>query len=142
MKESPAGPPFDVRVERGAPPAAALQASNLLSQLFQIQLPAGPTNLTIGTDNPTVVVAVNFLGQYFFENQIVGEKELKNKFKRSLQAAARESKDLTLVVWADKQVDFDAVTRLEQWAAEAGIAHVVQAQRVVAPAPGPAKPSP
>jgi biopolymer transport protein ExbD len=142
LKNSAAGPPFALRVEPGAPPAAAAQVNNLLSELFQIQLPAGSTNVTLGTDNPTLVVAVNFLGQYFCENQIVGERELRTKFTNSLRAAARQSRDLTLVVWADKQVDFDAVMRLEQWAAEAGIADVVQARRMAAPVPGAARPAP
>ena len=32
------------------------------------------------------------------------------------------------MVWADKRVDFNAVTRLEQWAGEIGIRDVVQAE--------------
>ncbi|MGA3182085.1 MAG: biopolymer transporter ExbD [Verrucomicrobiota bacterium] len=140
LKNSAAGPPFDLRVDRGTPGGVATQVSNVLSGLFEIDLPAGSTNLMIGTDHPTVMVAVNFLGQYFFENQtFVREEELTNQLRKSLEAAARNSRDSTLVVWADKRVDFNAVARLEQWAAEAGFKEVVQAQRVASAAANSSK---
>lgn len=129
LKNSPSGPPFDLRVDPGALSATASQVSNILGGLLQIDLPADGANPTIGTDNPTVVVAVNALGQYFFENQVVGEQELKSQLRKRLQTAAGNSMGLTLLVWADRRVDFGAVTRLEQWAAEAGIKDVVLAQR-------------
>jgi biopolymer transport protein ExbD len=59
--------------------------------------------------------------------------------RKSLEAAARNSRDSTLVVWADKRVDFNAVARLEQWAAEAGFKEVVQAQRVASAAANSSK---
>jgi biopolymer transport protein ExbD len=108
------------------------QVSNVL-QLFQIDLPAGSTNQMIRTKNPTVLVAVNFLGQYFFENQIMGENDLTNELHKRVLAAARNSNDLTLLIWADKRVDFNAVDRLEQWAAEAGVAEVAHVARATAP---------
>jgi biopolymer transport protein ExbD len=138
LQNSPAGPPFDLRVEPGAPPHRVDQVRDLVG----IDLPTGSTNLMLGTDNPTVVVAVNFLGQYFYDNGIVGEHELTNQLKRRLKAAARQSKDLTLVVWADKRVDFNAVTRLERWAGEIGIKDVVQAERAAVPSASSPRPGP
>lgn len=132
LKNSPSGPPFDLRLDRGAPSGVSAQVSNVL-QLFQIDLPAGSTNQMIRTKNPTVLVAVNFLGQYFFENQIMGENDLTNELHKRVLAAARNSNDLTLLIWADKRVDFNAVDRLEQWAAEAGVAEVAHVARATAP---------
>ena len=45
-----------------------------------------------------------------------------------LQAAARESKELTLTVAGDEQVNWNAVTRLAQWAREIGIKETVLAE--------------
>ena len=84
LQNSAAGPPFDLRVEPGAP----LHRVDQVRDLVGIDLPTGPTNLMVGTDNPTVVVAVNFLGQYFYDNSIVEEHELTNQLKRRLKAAA------------------------------------------------------
>ena len=102
--------------------------NNMVTGLFPIDLPTGSTNQMIEIKNPTVVVSVNFLGQYFFENQIMGEHDLTNALRNRVLAAARNSKDLTLMVMADKKVNLDAVARLWQWAAEAGVADLVQVQ--------------
>jgi len=142
LRNSPAGPPFDLQVDPNTPPKVAAGASEFVHRLFQIQLPGGPRNL-IGTDNPTVLVAVNFLGQYFYDNRIVGERELKDALVRErLQAAALQSKDLILTVAADEQVNWNAVTRLEQWAAEAGIKKTILAESSDKPSASLATPSP
>ena len=143
LKNSAAGPPFDLRVDRGTPGGVATQVSNVLSGLFEIDLPAGSTNLMIGTDHPTVMVAVNFLGQYFYDNRIVGERELKDALVRErLRAAALQSKELTLTVAGDEQVNWNAITRLAQWAREAGIKETILAEWPDSPSPSPAKPPP
>jgi biopolymer transport protein ExbD len=129
LKKSPSGPPFDLRVAPGASAQVAAQASNVL-QLFQIDLPTGSTNQMISTKNPTVVVAVNSLGQYFFENQNMGEHELTNALHERVLAAAQNSNDLSLIISADKRVDYDALASLGQWAIAVGVAEVWDAERV------------
>ncbi len=141
LQNSPAGPPFDLQVDPATPPKAAARAANAVNQIFLVHLPAGRRNL-IGTDNPTIMVAVNFLGQYFYDNQIVGEQELKAGFTNALQAAARQSRQLTLTIAGDEQVKWDALTRLAQWAREAGIKETILAEWLDQPAAAAAKPVP
>lgn len=141
LLNSPAGPPFDLQVDPATPPKAAARASNAVNQIFLIHPPAARGNL-IGTDNPTVMVRVNFLGQYIYDNDVVGEQELKAGLTKALQAAARQSKELTLTVAADEQVKWDAVTRLAQWAREAGIKDMMLAEWLDKPSASPAKPVP
>jgi biopolymer transport protein ExbD len=59
-----------------------------------------------------------------------------------LQAAARESKELTLTIAGDAQVNWSAVILLTQWARETGIKQTVLAEWPAAPSATPAKPSP
>jgi biopolymer transport protein ExbD len=134
LKNSSSGPPFDLRVAPGASSQITAQVSNVL-QLFQINLPIGSTNQIIQTKNPRVIVAVNALGQYFFENQIMGEHDLTNALRKRVLAAAQNSNDLTLIVEADQRVNYDAVDHVNRWAAAAGVAEVADAERAVATAP-------
>jgi biopolymer transport protein ExbD len=138
LRNSPAGPPFYLRVDPAAPQKLAARATEVVNSIFLVHPPPGPQNL-IGTDNPTVIVAVNFLGQYIFDNKIVDERELKAGLTNRLQAAARQSKELTLTVAGDAQVNWNAVIRLTQWAREAGIKETILAEW---PASLSAKPPP
>ena len=71
-----------------------------------------------GTDQPTVAVAVDAGGRYYFANQIVSEEQLTN----DLRAAAKKSREpLTLVIHADKAVTYDQLIRLMLLARDAGI---------------------
>jgi biopolymer transport protein ExbD len=82
----------------------------------RIQLPAAD-NLP-GTDHPTVTVAEDAIGRLYFENQLIGEPELKLR----LQAAAEHSSEpLTLVVQADKAVTQERLVHLTLLARDAGI---------------------
>lgn len=141
LRNSAAGPPFDLRVDPDAQSKVAAHAAEVVNSIFLIHSPAGPSNL-IGTDNPTVMVAVNFLGQYIYDNHIVEERDLKAGLRERLEAAARESKELTLTVAGDAQVNWNAVIRLAQWAREAGIKETILAEWPGAPSASPAKPSP
>jgi len=141
LRISAAGPPFDLEVDPAAPPQVAAHVSEIVNSIFLIHPPAGPANL-IGTDNPTVIVRVNFLGQYFYDNHIVDERELKARLKERLEAAARQSRELTLTVAGDAQVNLNAVTRLAQWAREVGIKETVLAEWPGNPSAPPANPSP
>jgi biopolymer transport protein ExbD len=88
-----------------------------------------------GTGKPTVAVAVDASGRFYFANQIVSEAQLKN----DLRDAARKSREpLTLVIYADKAVTYDQLIRLALLARDAGIRSALGATlpRVVnAPAP-------
>jgi len=71
-----------------------------------------------GTDQPTVSVAVDAGGRYYFANQIVTEEQLKS----DLRAAARKSREpLTLVIHADKAVTYDQLIHLTLLARDVGI---------------------
>ena len=89
-----------------------------------IQLPEG-FNLP-GTTNPTVVVAVDESGQFYFENQVIGQDRLKER----LQSAVGETRQpLTLVVRADKKVALKELMPLWVLARSAGIKEIIQATR-------------
>jgi len=141
LRNSPAGPPFDVQADPATPPKVAARVKEFVNGIFRIQLAGGPRNL-IGTDNPTILVKVNFLGQYFFDNRLVGERELKAAFQERLQQAALESKELTLTIAPDEQVSWNAVNRLAQWAREEGLKDTVLAEATDKPSASPSTPPP
>jgi biopolymer transport protein ExbD len=125
LKNAPGNQPFRVRAEPGADPKLVEQVRGL----FQLQLATNDiVNLT-GTDNPTVVVAVNFRGQCFFENRAVQETELQAELHRRLLEASRTSKKLTMVLCADKATENEVVMRLYRLAREAGITEFLLAER-------------
>ena len=123
LKNAPGKQPFRLQVEPGADPKLVEQVRGL----FHVRLPEGD-HLT-GTDNPTVIVAVNFRGQCFFENRPVQEQELKEELRRRLQEASRASKKLTLVLWADKAAENEVVMRLYRLARDVGITDFLLAER-------------
>jgi biopolymer transport protein ExbD len=136
LKNAPGNQPFRLQVEPGADPGLVEQVRGL----FQVRLPDGD-HLT-GTDNPTVIVAVNFRGQCFFENRPVQEQELKDELRRRLQEASRASKKLTLVLWADKAAENEVVMRLYRLAREVGITEFLLAERPSAFAAPAGRPRP
>jgi biopolymer transport protein ExbD len=125
LKNAPGNQPFRLRVEPGADPRLVEQVRGL----FQVQLPANDIKNLTGTDNPTVIVAVNFRGQCFFENRPVPEEELKTELRLRLLEASRASKKLTMVLWADKATENEVVMRLYQLARDAGITEFLLAER-------------
>jgi biopolymer transport protein ExbD len=77
-----------------------------------------------GTDQPTVAVAVDARGRFYFANQIVAE----DKLKSALKAAAQKSRTpLTLVIHADKTVTYDRLIHLALLARDAGIQNALLA---------------
>jgi biopolymer transport protein ExbD len=114
---------FGVAMEPGANPALGQQVSNL----FQITLPDGH-NL-VGTDNATMVVAVNFLGQYFYQNRLVQDAELKAELASQIKLAAGNSKKLTMILLVDKAAEFKVLSRLYALAGEAGLGETIMAER-------------
>jgi biopolymer transport protein ExbD len=134
LKNAPGNQPFRLKVESGADQAVVEQ----VRRLFQVQLPTNDIINLTGTDNPTVIVAVNFRGQCFFENRPVQEQELKTELRLRLQEASRASKKLTMVLWADKATENEVLMRLYQLAHDAGITEFLLAER---PSPFAAPPA-
>ena len=71
-----------------------------------------------GADGPTLTVAVDANGRFYFENQLISEGELS---KRLGAAAKKTSKPLTIVVQADEAVRNDTLIHLTLLARDAGI---------------------
>jgi biopolymer transport protein ExbD len=83
-----------------------------------VRIEPPPADGLPGTDQPTVAVAVDARGRYYFANQIVGEEQLKD----DLRDAIKKSREpLTLVIHADKAVNYDQLIHLTILAREAGI---------------------
>ena len=89
-----------------------------------------------GTDKPTVTVAMDENGRYFFQNQIIDEPALKAQFTNAVSAA---TEPLVLVIQADKAVRQERVVRLALLARDAGIPEALLATlpRTVATSPRP-----
>ena len=77
-----------------------------------------------GTDQPTVAVAMDAYGRFYFANQIIAE----DKLKSALKTAANNSRaPLTLVIRADKAVTYDQLIHLALLAHSAGIQNALLA---------------
>ena len=101
----------------------------------RIQLPVAAD--LPGINRPTVTVAIDAGNQYYFENQMISEDNLKSRLK----AAAKNSPNsLTLVVQADKAVTYESLVRLAMLARDAGITDALGAtlpRAIGAPAESP-----
>ena len=77
-----------------------------------------------GIDKPSVAVAVDSSGRFYFANEIVTEAQLKSH----LATAAKNSREpLTLVVHADKSVTYEQLVHLTLLARDAGIQNALLA---------------
>lgn len=105
-----------------------LVAALLPTPGIPLQLPASgdaPDRDLPGTGGPTVGVAVDAGGRFYFANQIVtSEMQLSNDLRRAV-SGAREP--LTLVVHADKAVTYDQLVHLTLLARAAGITNALLA---------------
>ncbi len=89
-----------------------------------------------GTDQPTITVAVDESGRYYFDNQLIAEAALKTQLTN---AAARSTEPLTLVIQADKAVRQEILMRLTLVARDVGIRDALLATLPRA-VPAPAQP--
>lgn len=89
-----------------------------------------------GTDRPTVAVAVDALGRFYYHNQLIGGAELQARLR---EAATRTAQPPTLVVHADRRASHDMLVGLTLLAREAGIQDVLLAT-LPAPTASPAGP--
>src|SRR5262249_29574279 len=79
-----------------------------------------------GSEGATAVIAIDAAGQYYFENQVCNEAQLKQR----LQLAVERSRDpVTLVVQADEQASVKVFVRLAALAGSLGIREMLQAVR-------------
>ncbi|MGA2853765.1 MAG: biopolymer transporter ExbD [Verrucomicrobiota bacterium] len=89
---------------------------------FQLQPPAAGD--LPGVDQPTVAMAVDSGGRFYFANKIVSEAELNS----SLSNAVKNSRaPLTLVIHADKTVTENQLVHLALLARNAGIRNALLA---------------
>ncbi len=77
-----------------------------------------------GTDQPTIAIAVDAGGRYYFANQVIAASKLKSAL---LTAVHKSREPLTLVVHADKAVTYEQLVRLTLLAHEAQIQNVLLA---------------
>jgi biopolymer transport protein ExbD len=71
-----------------------------------------------GTDRPTVAVAVDASGRFYFENQLVDRNQLQARLRL---ASNKSPAPVTLVVQADKAVTEESLMNLAMLAGSAGI---------------------
>lgn len=130
--------PRNARIFRGQLDAAPFVSVFLLLVIFvllssliytpgvkmQIQLPTGPA--LPGVDGPTVAVAVDAGGHYYFENQAIHEGRLENRLRT---AAQNSPQPLTLVVYADRNVTLRIQQSLVALAHRVGIHDLLWATR-------------
>lgn len=113
-----------------------LNSSLVFTPGVPIRLPEA--DLLPGAANPTVVVAVDAGGHFYFEHQITDENHLQEKLRG---AVAKANAPLTLVVQAHGEVQYEVVVRLCLLAQTVGIkeAHLGTRPPTV-PAARPGKP--
>lgn len=137
--------PRNARIFRGRLDAAPFAAVFFLLMIFlmlaslvytpgvHVQLPAA--NDLPGTDKPTVIVAVDKTGHYYFQNQSIQDNQLKTQL---VAAAKKSSEPVTLVVEADRGASYEMLLHLVLLAREAGIQDALLAtlpQAFASPAP-------
>jgi len=71
-----------------------------------------------GTDKLTVAVAIDAGGRYYYDNQLVQEKQLGVLMR---EAARSSAEPLTLVVYADRAVSTETLVHTSMLARSAGI---------------------
>jgi biopolymer transport protein ExbD len=126
--------PRNARIFRGQLDAAPFAAVFFLLVIFalltsviytpgvHIDLPAAPAADIVGVDGPTVAVAVDKQGRYYFKNEPVSEADL----KRDLEAEVKKaSQPLTLVLLADQETAYGVCVHLAGLARGQGIKGVL-----------------
>jgi len=128
--------PRNARVTKGSLEAAPWASVMFLLVIFimlggllytpgvHVQLPV--TDELPGIDKPTVTIAVDASGRYFFENQYVppNSPSLTNRLRELVQAAPEKP---VLIVQADKNVSLENLVRLTQIGRAAGFETTVLA---------------
>jgi len=111
--------PFEI-----APFAAVFFLFAMLLMLASLTPPPGiPLQQPVadglpGVDKPSVAVAVDAGGRYFFGNRLVNDSQLRSGLGDAVQHTRRS---LTLVIHADKSVTYEQLVHLTLLARDAGI---------------------
>lgn len=132
FKQLPAHSVVVVRADPEAPRQVAVEVRNIARGLpISLETSSVPIVLpvadaVIGTPNPTVSVAVNMGGQFFYENRIISGADLQ---KRLSNIVAKSSQPLTLLVSADESVEYKVMVQLAEIAKKAGINDWLQVTR-------------
>jgi biopolymer transport protein ExbD len=92
-----------------------------------------------GTDRPTVPVAIDSGGRYYYDNQLVQEKQLFNSLRQVVIGSIQPP---TMVVYADRAVSTEMLVRLGMLARSAGITNGLLATLPRATPARPAKTAP
>lgn len=108
--------------------------SRLYTPGVQIKLPTADNQP--GTDKPTITVAMDEQGRYFYQNQLIEPAALNDSFRI---AAKQSPEPLTLVILTDKAVQFENLLQLQLLARDAGISDAMVATSPQANA-APARP--
>jgi len=120
--------PRNARIFRGQLDAAPFVAVLFLLVMFLmlttlVYTPGVALQLPVaddlpGTDKPTIAVAIDRGGRFYYENQLVTESQLTNRLQK---AKAESSEPLTLVVQADRSVSTATLIHITMLARQAGI---------------------
>lgn len=120
--------PRTAKIFRGQLDAAPFAAVFFLLVMFLllaslIYTPGVRVRLPVASDlpgvaGPTLTVAVDFNGQFYFRNQVISETEL---LKRLSAEVRNTSQPITLIVQADEAVRSERLLRLSLLARDAGI---------------------
>jgi biopolymer transport protein ExbD len=120
--------PRNARIFRGQLDAAPFVAVFFLLVMFlmlgslmytpgvKLELPSAEE--LPSTDKPTVSVAIDSAGRYYFDNQLIAEKQLSTSLTQAVLGSAQP---LTLVMYADKAVSSEMLIHLSLLARSAGI---------------------
>ena len=101
-----------------------LQSSFVFTPGIPIRLPVA-TDLP-GVSGPTLAVAVDESGVIYFDNQATTKERLREKLKAS---AGRNLESLTLIIQADKNVNYETLVQLSLLARDAGMKDILLATR-------------
>lgn len=82
-----------------------------------------------GSADPSVVVAVDSEGAYYFGNRAVTEQELREQLRGAVLAASQQGESLVLVALLDEKVSSQDLVRLAELARAAGVKQLLQATR-------------
>ncbi len=130
--EGKAPPLVWLATEPGTPPKLVAEFERIADEASVIIKPLSTrlempeTDELPGTTHASLVVALNLNGQLFFENQMIDIARLSEKFV----AAQKNSREpLTLVLQADRGVEYGKVVALSILARKSGFAEVLFATR-------------
>jgi biopolymer transport protein ExbD len=102
-----------------------------------LELPRGDG--LVGTDKPSLSVAIDAAGRLYFENQLIEENELKARLRRAVKSS---SEPLALIIAADKAVSHERIKELVFVARDVGILEAFDVILPSALASPPEQPSP